>query len=118
MIYEQDWLDRFKQPSYAGELEDGVSAQSSNDTCGDRIKISVIEKDGVIEKVRFVSTGCVMSSASADLLCEEVEGKDFEAMVSIKDDEWISRFKNLSPGRYNCVLLALKALREVKNGSK
>ena len=43
--------------------------------CGDKIKLYVDEKNGVIEALSFQGNGCAISMASASLLTEMIKGK-------------------------------------------
>ena len=86
--------------------------------CGDRIRIELAVRSGVVEAARFYGDGCAISIAAASLLTELVAGASIE-----RDDEVISNEQLLSslesdikPSRLKCALLALDALRSgIKN---
>lgn len=103
----------------------------NNPTCGDRIRLTMKEKDGIIEDVKFEGEGCSISMASASMMTQLIKGKDintalklsriFSFMVQGKDydDEQldlgdiealhgVSKF----PARIKCATLAWKAMEK------
>jgi NifU-like protein involved in Fe-S cluster formation len=120
MNYEEDWLDRYKNPDFKEKIDTVFKSELSNSSCGDQVEMMLEIKDGVINKARFGGRGCVMSTVSADMLCERIEHTKTSIMelLALEEEEWIKQFPDLSPGRYNCVLLALRAMKEAVNGSR
>ncbi|MGP1361801.1 MAG: Fe-S cluster assembly sulfur transfer protein SufU [Candidatus Fimenecus sp.] len=49
-----------------------------NPTCGDDINLQLVVKNGVIEKASFNGTGCAISQASADIMCNLITGRSLE----------------------------------------
>lgn len=75
-LYQEMIIDHGRKPRNFGELPSANHCQvGHNPLCGDRLTLYLIEKDGVIEDVRFEGTGCAISVASASLMTEVVKGK-------------------------------------------
>lgn len=46
-----------------------------NPSCGDDIDLQLKIQDGVIEDASFNGSGCAISQASADMMCDDIIGK-------------------------------------------
>lgn len=119
MIYKNDWLDRYKNPLYKDNLAQCSHRTTvANSSCGDEIELMLNVRGKRVEKAVYQGKGCVMSNVSADLLCEYIVDKVIDDIQAIDESKWLEMFPDLSPGRYNCVLLSLRALKEILDGSK
>lgn len=131
-LYRRVIMDHYKKPRNKGVLPDGnVTIDMNNPTCGDRIRLTMKQKDGIIEDVKFEGEGCSISMASASMMTQLIKGKDintalklsriFSLMVQGKDydDEHldlgdiealhgVSKF----PARIKCATLAWKAMEK------
>ena len=59
-------LDHYKHPRNQGVIEQPtVSREEHNPLCGDRVRLDLLIKDGVIEDMRFTGRGCTISQHSA-----------------------------------------------------
>ena len=75
-LYQELILDHNKRPRNRGTLDGrNHEAEGYNPLCGDRVTITLIEKDGLIEDIMFEGSGCAISTASASLMSEAVKGK-------------------------------------------
>ena len=96
-LYQEVILDHGRNPRNCGAIEGAnCSADGHNPLCGDRIRISVKTRDGVIDQVAFDGAGCAISTASASMMTEALRGKTvaevqaiFEAFHELvtRDDE-------------------------------
>ncbi len=79
MAYSDIVLDHFQQPRNVGDLEapDAV-AEEANPICGDRIRLSLRIRDGIIEEARWQGEGCVPALAAASLATELLRGRSLE----------------------------------------
>lgn len=112
-IYRQNILDHYKSPSHRGEIENPeITYEDANPLCGDVIRMDLRVKDGRIEEVRFSGKGCSISQASADMLCEKIEGMTLEEARKVSRDDVMELLGiELGPVRLKCGLLALKTLK-------
>ena len=83
-LYQEIIIDHGKQPRNFGKLEEANHCQvGHNPLCGDKLVVYVLEKNKVIEEVRFVGEGCAISVASASLMTECVKGKSMQEMEKL-----------------------------------
>ncbi len=113
-MYQEAILDHYRNPRNQGELDDpDISAQEDNPLCGDEIALYIkLNKDKVVEDVKFKGKGCAISQASASMLTLMLKGKTLEQVEKI-DKERILKTLGIpiSPVRLKCALLPLDVLR-------
>jgi len=84
-LYQEIILDHAKNPRNKENL-DFISEDEvhENPTCGDSIKLAVdFNDDGKLKRVRFDGDGCAISTSSASMMTEIVEGKSKEEVLKI-----------------------------------
>lgn len=113
-FYQELLLDHYKNPRNKGPLENtNFSAGDENRSCGDKISIQGIVADGVIKKLAFSGTGCVISQAAASMLTELCIGKTLDEVFALNKDDMIKLVGiQLGPVRLKCALLALQVLQK------
>lgn len=85
-LYQEVIIDHSKNPrnfcvcENANHIKEGY-----NPLCGDKIKLYVKEKNGVIEDVCFQGAGCAISTASASLMSEAIKGKTVKEALELFD---------------------------------
>jgi len=87
-LYQEIILDHAKNPRNKENL-DFISDDElhENPTCGDAVKLAVdYYDDGKLKKVRFDGDGCAISTASASMMTELVEGKTKEEAILMVSD--------------------------------
>lgn len=107
-------LDHFQQPRNYGAMETpDVDAERLNPGCGDRVRVQArINDAGVLEEVRFVGNGCVISMAAASVLTTLAGGAVLTDIVRLPEESIIDALEtSISPRRFECALLAFRALR-------
>jgi nitrogen fixation NifU-like protein len=78
-LYQEVILDHNKRPRNRGRLDDATStAEGHNPLCGDNVTIYLHTTDGRVDQVAFEGQGCAISTASASLMTEAVQGKTVE----------------------------------------
>ena len=93
-LYQEMILDHYKHPRNCRRLDACTcSADGNNPLCGDRIKVFIDVRDGVIEDVSFEGSGCAISTASASIMTETVKGKPVDQARTI-----FERFRNMIVG--------------------
>jgi nitrogen fixation NifU-like protein len=114
VLYRENILDHYRNPRNEGTLEDAdISHELDNPLCGDRIRIDIRLKDGVVIEARFSGRGCVISIASASILTEEIVGKSVTELQAYREEDMF-RLLGITPGpvRARCALLPLQVLKE------
>lgn len=97
-LYKQVIIDHNRDPHNCGDLDCATHrAEGYNPLCGDKINV-FLQMDGEkINDIRFQSTGCAISRASASLMTDAVKGKSigdvreafkkFQEMITAKSDQ-------------------------------
>ena len=94
-LYQEIILDHGREPRNFGECDPhNKSADGHNTLCGDNLKLTfLLNKDDIIEDIKFTGEGCAISLASASLMTEKLKGKKIEIAEEIFKD-----FTNLVSG--------------------
>ncbi len=112
-LYRELILDHYQHPHNHGTIEGAdISYEDSNPLCGDKVRIDIKVRDGIVEDVKFSGRGCAISQASASMLTDEIKGKSLEEIKQL-DKQTVFDLIGipLSPTRVKCALLPLKAIK-------
>lgn len=75
-LYQDLILDHTKRPRNFRDMPDATAwADGHNRLCGDKLRLYVRIKNGVIEDLAFKGDGCSISKSSASLMTEALKGK-------------------------------------------
>lgn len=112
-LYREIILDHYQHPHNHGTLPDAdVTYEDSNPLCGDRIRMDLKIRDGIVEDVKFSGKGCAISQASASMLTDEIKGKSLEDIRHIDKQVILDMLGiPLGPTRIKCALLPLKVVK-------
>ena len=113
-IYTETILDHYQHPHHAGELSNPtLKVTENNPLCGDKISLYLKIKNGTVENIGFVGTGCAISQASMSLLADEIQRKKISALKKLKPAKIYDLLHvPISPGRVKCALLGLATLQK------
>jgi len=113
-LYRDFILDHYRNPRNAGTLEEpDASFEDLNPLCGDKIRMDLRIRDGVVEDVKFKGRGCAISQASASLLTESIKGKRIDEIDTIGNEDVLENLGiSISAARLKCALLGLKVLKQ------
>jgi nitrogen fixation protein NifU and related proteins len=112
-LYRELILDHYQHPHNHGTLEDAdISYEDTNPLCGDKIRIDMKVREGVVEDIKFTGKGCAISQASASMLTDEIKGKPLEEIKQL-DKQTVFDLIGipLGPSRVKCALLPLKVVK-------
>ena len=74
-LYQQLIIDHNQSPRNFHEITDASHhADGQNPLCGDELSVFIKEKNGAIEKISFIGTGCAISKASASIMTSTLKG--------------------------------------------
>ena len=112
-LYSEIILEHFRNPRNYGSLPaPDISHEGLNPLCGDRIRIELQMRGGIIEAARFKGDGCAVSLAAASILTELVLEADVTKGDVISTEKLLASLQtDIRPARIKCALLALEALR-------
>lgn len=85
-LYQEMIVDHGRHPRHFGTVTNANHRKDGhNPLCGDKLTITLLEKNGVIEEVMFEGSGCAISVASASLMTEAVRGKSKAEVQALFD---------------------------------
>lgn len=113
-LYHDLILDHYRNPRNRGTLPGATHRNARNNpTCGDRLAMEVIVKDGILADIRFDGSGCAISQAAASLLTAHVKNQPLSAVFSLGTEDVLALLGvPLSPTRLKCALLSLETLHQ------
>ena len=135
-LYQDLIIDHSKKPRNFGALADpSHTAEGHNPICGDRCKLFVKAKAGVIENVTFEGSGCAISTSSASIMTEALKGKSLAEAESLLSEflDLVTKEKSVRknlgklaafsgvreyPARVKCATLAWHTLRAALSENK
>ena len=114
-----------------------ASAKGDNPMCGDRVQVFVRRDGDAVAEAGFEARGCEITIASADLMCEAVQGQPAHHIRAMAEqvadmartglcrdcEDALQRLRPLSavhefPSRVKCVTLPWHALVAALDGDK
>jgi len=127
-LYQEVLLDHYRSPRNFGPLENATCrADGYNPLCGDRVTVFARLDGDRLAGLRFVGAGCAISTASASLMTECLQGKSraeadalfgrFQAILRGEGTPTgLGKLEALAgvaeyPARVKCATLAWHALR-------
>ena len=74
-LYQQLIIDHNQNPRNFHKITDASHhADGQNPLCGDELSVFIKEKNGAIEEISFIGTGCAISKASASIMTSILKG--------------------------------------------
>ena len=112
-LYSEVMLDHFRNPRNYGSLPSpDISCEDVNPLCGDRIRIELRVRAGIVEEARFKGDGCAISLSAASILTELIIGANVTEPDPVSTERLLSSLESdIRPARIKCALLPLEALR-------
>ena len=114
-VYLEQVKENYLHPVNKGKLEDYTFlAHYKNPSCGDSFDMYVkVNKDGVIEDIKYSGAGCAISTASMSLFSQEIIGKKLEVAKKFTEKNIYEILGiKISPTRINCAMLPLKTFQK------
>jgi len=109
----QKIIDHYKNPLNFGRLKNFThSAEGSDASCGDQIKIQLNVENGKVKEIRFQGEGCALCIGVCSMLTEKVKGMALEKIKRLDDNLLRQLAGKISPGRGKCVQLPLTVLKK------
>lgn len=114
-IYQDHILDHYEDPFHRGTLPTATHAhEDKNPLCGDVVRIELeLDPAGEVVDCYFQGDGCVISQASASMLCEALQGKTVEEVKQFTAQQMLDLFgAKLTPNRQKCCLLSWRVVQQ------
>jgi nitrogen fixation NifU-like protein len=78
-------MDHYKNPRNKGILDNSLTVDMNNPTCGDRIRLTLDLEDGVVKDAKFEGEGCSISMSSASMMTQAIKGKTLDKALKLSD---------------------------------
>jgi nitrogen fixation NifU-like protein len=106
-------LDHYKHPRNHGVLEQPTASREElNPLCGDKVRVDLLIKDGIIDDIRFSGRGCTISQAATSMMTEALKGQPVEAAKVFGKQDVLDLLEiPIGYSRLKCALLGLKAFK-------
>jgi len=136
-LYRQVIMDHYKNPRNKGILDNSLTVDMNNPTCGDRIRLTLDLEDDMVKDAKFEGEGCSISMSSASMMTQAIKGKKLDEALKLSeifsnmmlgkeydDDIDLGDIEALQgvakfPARIKCATLAWKAMEKgVKEGNE
>jgi NifU-like protein involved in Fe-S cluster formation len=112
LSYSDAFKDHLAHPRNAGELADAnASAEQANPVCGDRLRLSLLIRNGRIETARFLAYGCPPTLACGSALAEMLEGMAVKDALKLSRKEIVNAVGGLPSRKQHAAALAIETLR-------
>ncbi len=113
-LYQERILDYYQNPRNRGTLNaPDFSSGMVNPSCGDAVSMQGKIIGDTLELCSFEGKGCVISQATASMLCEKVAGMSIQDIQKMDAEYMLSLLgMQLGPTRLKCALLPLEALKK------
>jgi nitrogen fixation NifU-like protein len=114
-LYREIILEHWQNPQNYGIVwKPDFDVNGVNPSCGDEIRITGKIKNGKIVEIKFISTGCAISKASASLFTEQLKNMSLSKVRKLKKEDVLKNLPvEITPARHNCALLCFKALQKI-----
>ena len=132
-LYRQVIMDHYKNPRNKGILDNSLTVDMNNPTCGDRIRLTLELEDNVVKDAKFDGEGCSISMSSASMMTQAIKGKtldkalklseifsnmmlgkEYDDTIDLGDIESLQGVAKF-PARIKCATLAWKAMEKGVN---
>lgn len=112
-IYDQNLMHHSQNPHNRGELQNpDLQGSAENPNCGDKIKLGLKVKDGVIRDIKFDGYGCVLCIGSASILTQLVRGLSIDDAKALTLNDIEANMNESGKKREECMAVGLNALHE------
>lgn len=109
--YNDRVIDHYENPRNVGAVDrpEGEATAESRD--GDRMRLTLRIRDGVIEEARFQTFGCVAAIASSSMATEMIRGRTLDEACRLTNREVVDALGGLPEVKIECSVVAEKAIR-------
>lgn len=107
-------MEHFHHSSYRGYLENyDIITDETSYSCGDHIIFTVQCSGYKVAAIKFTGDGSIIGQAAASILCEKVQGMDFQAILALTTDDLAELLGiELGINRLRTVVFVLQGLQK------
>ena len=107
-------VEHYRRPHNRRALEAPTAVhEGTNMLCGDRVRMEVAVRDGVVIDAAFAASACAIATASASLLTDRVRGRAVDDALRTDEESVVTALgAGVPASRRRCAILPLRVLRE------
>jgi nitrogen fixation NifU-like protein len=109
--YNDKVLDHYENPRNVGVVADFDGEATVGTADGDRMRLTLRIRAGIIEEARFQTFGCVAAIASSSIATEMIQGRSIEDACRLTNTEVVEALGGLPQVKIECSVVAEKAIR-------
>jgi NifU homolog involved in Fe-S cluster formation len=106
-------VEHYRRPHNQRTLPAPTCAhEGANMLCGDRVRMELEVRDGVVVDAAFAASACAIATASASLLTDRVRGGAVNDALRVDEESMIVALgEGVPAARRGCAVLPLRVLR-------
>jgi nitrogen fixation NifU-like protein len=107
-------VEHYRRPHNQRALDTPTSVhEGTNRLCGDRVRMEVAVRDGVVVDVAFAASACAIATASASLLTDRVRGRAVDEALGMDEESVVTALgAGVPTARRGCATLPWRVLRQ------
>lgn len=116
-LYQEIVLEHAEHPHNFGALSGAThTVKDANASCGDLIELQLKIEKGIITEVKWRGIGCAISTASASILTDLIQGKTLQQAKKLSTKDLLKEMgmTTILPTREKCVSLPLRVLQKAE----
>lgn len=116
-LYQEIVLEHAEHPHNFGALSGAThTVKDANASCGDLIELQLNIEKGVITEVKWRGIGCAISTASASILTDLIQGKTLKKAKELTTQDLLKEMgmNTILPTREKCISLPLRVLQKAE----
>ncbi len=113
-LYKRRIFEYFRKNEFLEKIDNpDFHADEQGLICADKVKISGLICENKIKKLMVTVNGCIIATACANILAENILGQSIEFAKTMEEDFFISKIAQIpvQESRRQCATLALKVLK-------
>lgn len=111
LSYSAKFKEHLAHPRNAGELpEANAIADETNPICGDRLRLSLMIREGRIEAARYLAYGCPPTLVCGSVLTELISGKTTAEAKQLTRADLLDAIGGLPSRKHHAAALAIETL--------
>jgi NifU-like protein involved in Fe-S cluster formation len=110
-------MDHFRHPRNVGAIANpDAEGEDSNPVCGDRLRLTLRIRDGVVQEARFQTEGCVGAIAAGSVATELLAGRTLAGAASLTSADIDRALGGLPAAKRHAASLVESCLRKALEG--
>jgi len=112
LSYSATFKDHLANPRNAGELpEANAVAEETNPVCGDRIRLSLLVREGRIDRVKYLAYGCPPTLVCGSVLTEMILGMPTAEVSRLTRANLLAAVGGLPSRKHHAAALVMETLQ-------